>query len=54
MGWGFDLEILALARRMWLHHRDVSGLTTGVTPKVAGLVGDSAAKAALQVFRDLS
>jgi dolichyl-phosphate beta-glucosyltransferase len=54
LGWGFDLEILAVARKL--------GYEVGVIetpdwkdPKVAGvgLVGDSAARAALHVFKDL-
>lgn len=54
MGWGFDLEILAVACRLGY---EVSFIETPdwKDPKSAavGLVGDSAARAALQVFKDL-
>jgi dolichyl-phosphate beta-glucosyltransferase len=54
LGWGFDLEILAVARKLG-YEVDVIETPDWKDPKVAsvGLVGDSAAQAALQVFRDL-
>lgn len=52
LGWGFDLEILAIARKLGY---DIATFAANDwrDPKATGLVGDSAAKAALQVFRDL-
>ncbi len=52
MGWGFDLEILALVRRMG-YTIETFPANDWKDPKTAGLVGDSPAKAAIQVFRDL-
>jgi dolichyl-phosphate beta-glucosyltransferase len=54
LGWGFDLEILAVARKLG-YKVDVIETPDWTDPKVAsvGLVGDSAARAALQVFKDL-
>lgn len=54
LGWGFDLEILAVARRLG-YQVDVIEAPDWKDPKAAGvgLVGDSAARAALQVFKDL-
>lgn len=53
-GWGFDLEILAVARSLGY---DVEVIETPdwKDPKATGcgLAGDSAARAALQVFKDL-
>lgn len=54
LGWGFDLEALALARRMGY---DIAVIKTPdwIDPKASGegFVGDSAASAAVQVLRDL-
>ena len=53
-GWGFDLEVLAIARRL-----GYSIVTVEVPdwhdpkPEGAGLVGDSLLKVSLQVLRDL-
>lgn len=54
LGWGFDLEILVLARKLG-YQVEVIETPDWKDPKAAsvGLVGDSAAKAALQVFKDL-
>jgi dolichyl-phosphate beta-glucosyltransferase len=54
LGWGFDLEILTVARKLG-YEVDVIDTPYWKDPKAAciGLVGDSAAGAALQVFRDL-
>lgn len=54
LGWGFDLEILAVARRLG-YKIDVIETPDWKDPKAAdvGLAGDSAAKAALGVFKDL-
>lgn len=54
LGWGFDLEILAVARKLG-YEVDVIETPDWKDPKAAsiGLVGDSAARAALQVFKDL-
>lgn len=52
LGWGFDLEILAVARKLG-YKIEMFPANDWEDPKAAGLVGDSAAKAALQVFRDL-
>jgi dolichyl-phosphate beta-glucosyltransferase len=54
IGWGFDLEILAVARKLGYKVELISA-PDWKDPKAAGegLVGDSAAKAAIQVFRDL-
>ncbi|MGH3936536.1 MAG: glycosyltransferase [Pseudonocardiaceae bacterium] len=54
LGWGFDLEILALARKLG-YTVDVIETPDWKDPKATsvGLVGDSAAKAALQVFTEL-
>ena len=51
-GWGFDLEILAIARKLG-YKIEMFPADDWKDPKAAGLVGDSAAKAAIQVFRDL-
>ena len=54
LGWGFDLEILAIARK--LGHRIVTiDAPDWTDPKAAdeGLAGDSASGAAMQVLRDL-
>lgn len=54
LGWGFDLEVLAIARR--LHYQIVTiEAPDWKDPKASGsgLVGDSAAGAAVQVLRDL-
>lgn len=51
-GWGFDLEILAIGRM--LGYKIVTfPADDWKDPKAQGLVGDSAAKAALDTFRDL-
>jgi len=54
LGWGFDLEVLAVARRLG-YQVEIIETPDWKDPKAAGvgLVGDSAAKAALQVFKDL-
>jgi glycosyltransferase involved in cell wall biosynthesis len=54
LGWGFDLEILALARKFG-YNIEIFEAPDWKDPKAAeaGLVGDSAAGAALQVLRDL-
>lgn len=52
LGWGFDLEILAIARKLG-YRIETFAANDWKDPKAAGLVGDSPAKAALQVFRDL-
>jgi len=52
VGWGFDLEVLAIARKLG-YKVETFAVNDWKDPKAAGLVGDSAAKAALQVFRDL-
>lgn len=54
LGWGFDLEILAVARKLG-YKIEAFEAPDWSDPKEAeaGLVGDSAIKAALQVFRDL-
>lgn len=54
LGWGFDLEILAVARKLGYRVRIIE-TPDWKDPKAAGggLVGDSAARAALQVFKDL-
>ncbi len=52
IGWGFDLEILAVARKLG-YKVETFPANDWKDPKTAGLVGDSAAGAALQVFRDL-
>ncbi|MGH3973371.1 MAG: glycosyltransferase [Pseudonocardiaceae bacterium] len=54
LGWGFDLEILAVARKLG-YEVDIIETPDWKDPKAAsvGLVGDSAARAALQVFKDL-
>jgi dolichyl-phosphate beta-glucosyltransferase len=51
-GWGFDLEALALARKF---HYQIGQIPAPdwKDPKAAGLVGDSASGAAVQVFKDL-
>lgn len=51
-GWGFDLEILAIARH-FKYTVETFRIDDWADPKLEGLVGDSAAKAAVQVFRDL-
>lgn len=54
LGWGFDLEILAVARKLG-YEVEVIETPDWKDPKAAGggLVGDSAAQAALQVLKDL-
>lgn len=54
LGWGFDLEILAVARKLG-YAVDVIETPDWKDPKATsvGLAGDSAAKAALRVFADL-
>lgn len=54
LGWGFDLEILAVARKLG-YEVDVIQTPDWKDPKPAGvgLAGDSAGKAALKVFKDL-
>lgn len=54
VGWGFDLEILTVARKLG-YEVDVIETPDWKDPKEAGvgLAGDSAAQAALQVFTDL-
>lgn len=54
LGWGFDLEILAIARHLG-YKIDTIETPDWHDPKeaAAGLVGDSQAGAALQVFGDL-
>ncbi len=54
LGWGFDMEILALARKF--HYKIITFETPDWRdPKAVGegLVGDSQAGAAIQVLRDL-
>lgn len=51
-GWGFDLEVLAIARHL-KYKVETFPIDDWHDPKAAGLVGDSAARAAVQVFRDL-
>jgi dolichyl-phosphate beta-glucosyltransferase len=54
LGWGFDLEILAVARKLG-YRIDTFDAPDWTDPKAneAGLTGDSPIKASLQVFRDL-
>lgn len=54
LGWGFDLEILAVACRLGYEVNFIEA-PDWKDPKAAGmgLAGDSAAKAALRVFKDL-
>ncbi len=54
IGWGFDLEVLAIARKLKYKIVQIH-VPDWHDPKAAGqgLVGDSATGAALQVFRDL-
>ncbi len=54
IGWGFDLEVLAVARKLGYKVAIIEA-PDWKDPKAAtaGLAGDSPAKAALQVFRDL-
>lgn len=54
VGWGFDLEVLAVACKLGYEVNFIEA-PDWKDPKAAGvgLVGDSAAKAALQVFKDL-
>ncbi|HSX01443.1 MAG TPA: glycosyltransferase [Candidatus Saccharimonas sp.] len=54
LGWGFDLEILAVARKLG-YHIETFEAPDWKDPKAegAGLVGDSPLKASIQVFRDL-
>ena len=54
MGWGFDLEILALARKLG-YAVAIIPAPDWTDPKASdeGFVGDSAMGAAIQVFRDL-
>lgn len=54
MGWGFDLEILAVARKLGYKIAIIEA-PDWRDPKAAdaGLVGDSAAVAAIKVFTDL-
>lgn len=54
LGWGFDLEILAIARRLGYHVATIPA-PDWQDPKgrQAGLSGDSAARASVQVLRDL-
>ena len=51
-GWGFDLEILALARKFG-YTIETFEVNDWKDPKAEGLVGDSAGGAAVQVLRDL-
>ncbi|HSX15098.1 MAG TPA: glycosyltransferase family 39 protein [Candidatus Saccharimonadales bacterium] len=51
-GWGFDLEILAIARMLG-YTIETFPANDWKDPKAAGLVGDSPIKAAIQVFLDL-
>jgi dolichyl-phosphate beta-glucosyltransferase len=54
MGWGFDLEVLALSRKLGYDIAIIKA-PDWTDPKSSdeGFVGDSAMGAALQVFRDL-
>lgn len=54
LGWGFDMEILAICRRLGFVITTIEA-PDWHDPKAegTGLVGDSASKAALQVLRDL-
>lgn len=54
LGWGFDLEVLALARRLGYGIAIIKAPDWS-DPKASdeGFVGDSAIGAAMQVFRDL-
>lgn len=52
LGWGFDLEILAIARHL-KYKVETFEANDWHDPKAVGLVGDSAAGAALDTFRDL-
>lgn len=53
-GWGFDLEILAIARKLGYSIATIE-ISDWTDPKAAaaGLSGDSNSRAALQVLRDL-
>lgn len=52
LGWGFDLEILAVARKLG-YNIETFAAPDWKDPKATGLVGDSASSAALQVLRDM-
>lgn len=52
VGWGFDMEVLAIARKLG-YSIDFIQVNDWHDPKPVGLVGDSSAKVALQVFGDL-
>ena len=54
LGWGFDLEVLAIARRLGYGIAIIKA-PDWTDPKASdeGFVGDSAMGAAMQVFRDL-
>jgi glycosyltransferase involved in cell wall biosynthesis len=52
IGWGFDMEVLKLARKM-KYKFAIIDIDDWKDPKAVGLTGDSSAKVALQVFRDL-
>ena len=52
LGWGFDMEILAIARRLG-YSIETFPADDWRDPKAEGLVGDSPVGAALQVFKDL-
>lgn len=54
LGWGFDLEILAIARKLGYAIKTIA-VPDWHDPKSSdeGFVGDSAAGAALKVFKDL-
>ncbi len=51
-GWGFDMEVLKLARKFKYKIEKIN-VDDWKDPKVVGLTGDSSMKVALQVFRDL-
>lgn len=52
LGWGFDMEILKIARILG-YKIDTFKANDWKDPKMVGLSGDSSIKTALQVFRDL-
>lgn len=52
LGWGFDMEVLKLARKLKLKTAQID-INDWKDPKAVGLTGDSSAKVAIQVFTDL-
>ncbi len=52
IGWGFDMEVLKLARK-FKYKFAIVDIDDWKDPKAVGLTGDSSVKVALQVFRDL-